>query len=94
MTKYPQGGEKQLINAVTGRQVPSGGLPADAGCIVHNIDTVVAIYYALKESLPLMRRIVTVAGGAIRGTRRASSPNWNQYSGVDPGGRRICHRAL
>ena len=66
LTKYPQGGEKQLINAVTGRQVPSGGLPADAGCIVHNIDTVVAIYYALVESLPLMRRIVTVAGGAIR----------------------------
>ena len=64
-TKYPQGGEKQLINAVTGREVPSGGLPADAGCIVHNADTIVAIYRALLEGRPLMRRIITIAGGAI-----------------------------
>lgn len=64
-TKYPQGGEKQLINAVTGREVPSGGLPADAGCIVHNADTIVAIYRALLEGRPLMRRIITIAGGAV-----------------------------
>jgi electron transport complex protein RnfC len=65
-TKYPQGGEKQLINAVTGREVPSGGLPADAGCIVHNADTIVAIYRAVLEGRPLMRRIVTLAGGALK----------------------------
>ena len=43
MTKYPQGSEKQLINAVTGREVPSGALPANAGCIVDNVDTVVVL---------------------------------------------------
>lgn len=47
MTKYPQGSEKQLINAVTGREVPSGALPANAGCIVDNVDTVVAIETAV-----------------------------------------------
>lgn len=64
-TKYPQGAEKQLIYAVTKREVPSGGLPADAGCIVQNIDTVVAIHRAIFRGRPLMRRIVTVSGGAI-----------------------------
>ncbi len=64
-TKYPQGGEKQLIDAVIGREVPSGGLPADVGCIVHNTDTVVAIYRALLEGRPLMRRVITIAGGAV-----------------------------
>ncbi|MBQ5960236.1 MAG: electron transport complex subunit RsxC [Firmicutes bacterium] len=64
-TKYPQGGEKQLINAILGREVPSGGLPADVGCIVHNADTIVAIYRAILEGRPLMRRIVTIAGGAV-----------------------------
>jgi electron transport complex protein RnfC len=64
-TKYPQGAEKQLIYAVTKREVPSGGLPADAGCIVQNIDTVVAIHRAIFRGRPLMRRVVTVSGGAI-----------------------------
>lgn len=64
-TKYPQGAEKQLIYAVTKREVPSGGLPADAGCIVQNIDTVVAIHRAISIGRPLMRRVVTVSGGAI-----------------------------
>lgn len=66
LTKYPQGGEKMLIKAVIGREVPSGGLPADVGAIVHNIDTVVAISRAVTQGRPLMRRIVTVAGSAIR----------------------------
>lgn len=65
-TKYPQGAEKQLIYSVTKREVPSGGLPADVGCIVQNIDTVVAIHRAFFRGRPLMRRIVTVAGGAIK----------------------------
>ncbi|MGL5435029.1 MAG: electron transport complex subunit RsxC [Lachnospiraceae bacterium] len=65
MTKYPQGGERSLINAVTGRKVNSSMLPADVGCIVDNIDTVIAVYMAVCETTPLMRRIVTVTGDAI-----------------------------
>ena len=65
-TKYPQGAEKQLIYAVTKREVPSGKLPSEVGCIVQNIDTVVAIHRAIFRGRPLMRRIVTVSGGAIK----------------------------
>ncbi len=64
-TKYPQGGERNLIYAVTGRKLNSKKLPADAGCIVDNVDTVVAIQMAVSESVPLMRRIVTVTGNGI-----------------------------
>ncbi len=64
-TKYPQGAEKQLIYSVTQREVPSGKLPSEVGCIVQNIDTVVAIHRAFYRGRPLMRRIVTVSGGAI-----------------------------
>lgn len=63
--KYPQGGEKQLIYAVTGKEVPSGGLPSDLGCLVLNIDTVTAIYRAVVKGLPLIRRIVTVSGDCV-----------------------------
>ena len=65
-TKYPQGGEKQLIYAITGREVPSGGLPDDVGCIVLNVDTTVAISRAITQARPLQRRIVTVAGDCIK----------------------------
>lgn len=65
LTKYPQGGERSLINAITGRKVNSSMLPADAGCIVDNVDTVIAIYMAVCKTTPLMRRIVTVTGDAI-----------------------------
>ena len=64
-TKYPQGSERQLIYAVTGRKINSSMLPADAGCIVDNCDTVIAIYMAVCESTPLMRRIVTITGDAV-----------------------------
>lgn len=65
-TKYPQGGERFLIYAVTGgREINSTMLPADAGCIVDNVDTVVAIYNAVCETTPLIRRIITVTGDAI-----------------------------
>ena len=65
-TKYPQGGERFLIYAVTGgREINSTMLPADAGCVVDNVDTVVAIYNAVCETTPLIRRIVTVTGDAI-----------------------------
>ena len=68
-TKYPQGAERQLIYAATGRKINSSMLPADAGCIVDNVDTVVAIYHAVIEGKPLMNRIVTVTGDAIADPR-------------------------
>lgn len=64
-TKYPQGAEKQLIWAVTKRQVPSGGLPADIGVVVINVDTAVAIATAIMTGMPSIRRIVTVSGDAV-----------------------------
>ncbi len=64
-TKYPQGAERQMIYATTGRAINSDMLPADAGCIVDNVDTVVAIYHGVMERRPLMERIVTVTGDAI-----------------------------
>ena len=60
--KYPQGAEKQLIYAVTGREVPSGGLPAAVGCAVFNAATVKAIHDVVYEGMPLVKRIVTVSG--------------------------------
>ncbi len=68
-TKYPQGAERQLIYAATGRKINSSMLPADAGCIVDNVDTIVAIYHAVVEGKPLMNRIVTVTGDAIADPR-------------------------
>lgn len=64
-TKYPQGGERTLIYAVTGRKINSSMLPADVGCIVDNVDTVSAVYMAVCKTTPLLRRIVTVTGDAI-----------------------------
>lgn len=61
-TKYPQGGEKQLIEAVTGRQVPSGGLPCDAKVLVLNVGTAAAITDAVVEGKPLIQRVTTVTG--------------------------------
>lgn len=64
-TKYPQGGEKQLIQAVTDREVPSGGLPMDVGVIVNNAGTCAAIAKVLKTGMPLIERITTVTGSGI-----------------------------
>ena len=63
--KYPQGAEKQLISAITGREVPSGGLPAAVGCAVFNAATCKAIHDAVYEGMPLIRRIVTVSGDIV-----------------------------
>ncbi|HPY83294.1 MAG TPA: electron transport complex subunit RsxC, partial [Bacteroidales bacterium] len=63
--KYPQGGEKQLIKAVTGKEVPAGGLPIDVGAIVNNVGTVYAVYEAVQKNKPLYERIVTVTGKHI-----------------------------
>ena len=68
-TKYPQGAERQIIYATTGRKINSSMLPADAGCVVDNVDTVVAIYRAVAEGRPLMERIVTVTGDAVASPR-------------------------
>lgn len=68
-TKYPQGAERQIIYAATGRAINSSMLPADAGCVVDNVDTIVAIYHAVYEGRPLMHRIVTVTGDAVADPR-------------------------
>lgn len=65
-TKYPQGAERQLIYASTGRKINSKMLPSDAGCVVNNIDTVIAVYQAVCESKPLIQRVVTVTGEAVK----------------------------
>ncbi|MBN1789857.1 MAG: electron transport complex subunit RsxC [Bacteroidales bacterium] len=64
--KYPQGGEKQLIKAITGREVPSGGLPVDVGVVAFNVGTVFAVYEAVQKNKPLIDRIVTVTGKAVK----------------------------
>lgn len=64
-TKYPQGAERMLINAVTGRKINSSMLPADAGCVVDNVDTVFAIKSAVIDGRPLIKRVITVTGDAI-----------------------------
>ncbi|HPR30879.1 MAG TPA: electron transport complex subunit RsxC [Prolixibacteraceae bacterium] len=63
--KYPQGGEKQLIKAVTGREVPSGALPVAVGAVVNNVGTVFAVYEAVMKNKPLIERIVTVTGNSL-----------------------------
>ncbi|MTI48553.1 MAG: electron transport complex subunit RsxC [Firmicutes bacterium] len=64
-TKYPQGDEKRLINAITGREVPSGGLPMDVGLVVNNVGTAAAICDAIKTGMPVIERVVTISGSAI-----------------------------
>jgi electron transport complex protein RnfC len=64
--KYPQGGEKQLVQAVLKREVPSGGLPIDVGVVVFNVGTAVAAYEAVMKNRPLIDRIVTVTGKSIK----------------------------
>ena len=64
--RYPQGGEKQLIDAIIGRQVPSGKLPIDVGAVVQNVGTVYAIYEAVQKNKPLIERIVCVTGKPLR----------------------------
>ena len=65
-TRYPQGAEKQLVQAVSGRQVPSGKLPADVGCVVSNTSTAKAISDAIQKGMPLVERVVSVTGEYIK----------------------------
>lgn len=64
-TKYPSGGEKQLIEILTGKQVPSGGLPADVGVVCQNVGSAVAVYEAIVEGKPLISRVTTVTGESV-----------------------------
>jgi electron transport complex protein RnfC len=73
-TRYPQGGEKMLITALTGREVPSGGLPMDAGCIVQNVGTLIAIAEAFTLGKPLIDRDLTVSGGACKTPKNIRAP--------------------
>jgi electron transport complex protein RnfC len=73
-TRYPQGGEKMLITALTGREVPSGGLPMDAGCIVHNVGSLIAIAEAFYQGKPLIDRDLTVSGGACKTPKNIRAP--------------------
>lgn len=81
-TKYPQGGERSLIFATTGRKINSSMLPADVGCIVNNVDTIVAVERAVLEGKPLMERIVTVTGDAIKDPRNYKVPTGMSYDEI------------
>ncbi len=65
-TKYPQGAEKQVVRAVTGRVVPAGALPMDVGCVVQSVGTAFAIYEAVYSGKPLIERVITIAGPCVR----------------------------
>jgi electron transport complex protein RnfC len=73
-TRYPQGGEKMLIAALTGREVPSGGLPMDVGCIVQNVGTLIAIAEAFTLGKPLIDRTLTVTGSACKTPKNIDAP--------------------
>ncbi len=64
--KYPQGGEKQLIKAATGREVPSGALPIAVGCVVSNVGSAYAVYEAVQKNKPLFERVVTITGKSVQ----------------------------
>ncbi len=64
--QYPQGGEKQLIDALIGRQVPSGALPISVGAVVQNVGTIFAVYEAIQKNKPLIERVVTVTGDHVK----------------------------
>jgi len=81
-TKYPQGAERTLIYAATGRTINSKMLPADAGCVVNNIDTVISIYHAVCKHIPLIRRIVTVTGEGANHPQNFEVPTGMSYKEV------------
>ena len=73
-TKYPQGDERQLIFALTGRELAAGKLPADAGCVIFNAATCAAVYRAFAEGMPLVRRTLTVSGDCVKTPSNLSVP--------------------
>ena len=85
-TRYPQGAEKQLIQRITGREVPPGGLPAHVGCAVFNVGTAAAVYDAVVEGKPLTHRIVTVTGDAIKEPKNLLVPLGTSFQQHHRGG--------
>ncbi len=86
-TKYPQGGERQLIYASTGRAINSAMLPADAGCVVNNVATIISIYEAVAEGRPSMERVTTVSGDAVNEPGNFRVPfGMNQAELIDAAG--------
>ncbi len=79
-TVYPQGSEKHQIYAVTGREVPRGGLPMDAGCVVENVSTVYAIYDAVVNGRPLTRRVIEVTGEGVAHPANLMAPFGVSYA--------------
>ncbi|MCL1818788.1 MAG: electron transport complex subunit RsxC, partial [Spirochaetaceae bacterium] len=83
-TKYPQGGEKMLIQAITGREVPSGGLPMDVAAVVQNLGTLKAIADAFQEGKPLIDRSFTATGGACKTPKNICVPIGTVVSDLIP----------
>lgn len=81
-TKYPQGAERKLIFATTGRRINSKMLPSDAGCVVDNVDTVISIQLAVAENTPCIRRIVTVTGDAVKDPRNFNVRTGTNYTEI------------
>jgi len=81
-TSYPQGSEKQQIYAVTGREVPRGGLPMDVGCVVENTSTTFAIYEAVVKGIPLIQRVITVTGDAVNRPANLMAPFGTSYQNL------------
>jgi len=79
-TQYPQGAEKQQIAVTTGREVPSGGLPMDVGCVVENVGTVLAIAHAVQRGEPLTHRITTVTGHILAKPQNVMAPIGTTYA--------------
>lgn len=73
-TRYPQGAEKQLCQAITGREVPPGKLPSEIGCAVFNLNTTCAIYRAITKGMPVVKKIVTVSGSGVNEPKNLECP--------------------
>ena len=78
-TKYPQGDERQLIYALTGKELPAGKLPADVGCVIFNVETCAAVFNAFAYGTPLIRRIVTVDGDCVKTPKNVLAPLGASY---------------
>lgn len=79
-TEYPQGAEKQQISMTTGREVPSGGLPMDVGCVVENVGTVLAVAHAVLDGHPLTHRVTTVTGHIVAKPQNVLAPIGTTYA--------------
>lgn len=78
-TRYPQGAEKMMIKVMTGREVPSGKLPMDVGCVVQNVGTLKAVTDAVEKNIPLIERVVTVAGRTVKDPKNLMVKNGTPF---------------